>query len=130
MKRLATRVLSTMFLMVSCAAAWAQASSAYQGRSLYVSYCLLCHGPGGKGDGPLAKAMQIHPADLTTTVRSRSDTILKKIISGRGRATITGRDRHYLLSDAMPEWLRSRHWSAISGCYRIKGRLRLILVMP
>lgn len=77
---------------------------AYEGRGLYVSYCQLCHGMSGKGDGPLAKAMQITPADLTTTVRSRSDTILKKIITGSGRQTITGRDRHNLLSDAMPEW--------------------------
>ena len=78
--------------------------AAYEGRRLYVSYCLLCHGGDGKGDGPLAKAMKIHPADLTTTVRSRSDTILTKIITGEGRQTITGRDRHNLLSDAMPEW--------------------------
>lgn len=78
--------------------------AAYEGRRLYVSYCLLCHGPDGKGEGPLAKAMKIHPADLTTTVRSRSDTILTKIITGEGRQTITGRDRHNLLSDAMPEW--------------------------
>lgn len=77
---------------------------AYEGRRLYVSYCLLCHGPGGKGDGALAKTMEISPADLTTTVRSRSDTILTKIITGEGRQTITGRDRHNLLSEAMPEW--------------------------
>ncbi len=77
---------------------------AYEGRGLYVSYCQLCHGINGKGGGPLAKAMKITPADLTTTVRSRSDTILKKIITGYGRQTITGRDRHNLLSDAMPEW--------------------------
>ena len=77
---------------------------AYEGRRLYVSYCLLCHGPDGKGDGPLAIKMQISPADLTTTIRSRSDTILTKIITGEGRQTITGRDRHNLLSEAMPEW--------------------------
>ncbi len=77
---------------------------AYEGRGLYVSYCQLCHGTSGKGDGPLAKAMKISPADLTTTVRSRSDTILMKIITGEGRQTITGRNRHNLLSDAMPEW--------------------------
>jgi cbb3-type cytochrome c oxidase subunit III len=77
---------------------------AYEGRRLYVSYCQLCHGADGKGDGPLAKAIQISPADLTTTVRSRSDTILMKIITGEGRQTITGRDRHNLLSEAMPEW--------------------------
>jgi cbb3-type cytochrome c oxidase subunit III len=77
---------------------------AYEGRRLYVSYCQLCHGADGKGGGPLAKAIQISPADLTTTVRSRSDTILMKIITGEGRQTITGRDRHNLLSEAMPEW--------------------------
>jgi mono/diheme cytochrome c family protein len=84
--------------------ALAEPPPAYEGRRLYVSYCQLCHGTGGKGDGPLAQKMQIRPADLTTTVRSRSDTILKKIITGEGRQTITGRDRHNLLSDAMPEW--------------------------
>ena len=77
---------------------------AYEGRRLYVSYCQLCHGTSGRGDGPLAKAMKITPSDLNTTVRSRSDTILTKIITGEGRQTITGRDRHNLLSDAMPEW--------------------------
>jgi cbb3-type cytochrome c oxidase subunit III len=82
----------------------ADSPPAYEGRRLYVSYCQLCHGPTGDGDGPLAKAMQISPANLTTTLRSRSDTILKKIISGRGRQTITGRNRHNLLSEAMPEW--------------------------
>ena len=84
--------------------ALAEPPPVYEGRRLYVSYCQLCHGVGGKGDGALAKAMQIKPADLTTTVRSRSDTILRKIITGKGRQTITGRDRHNLLSEAMPEW--------------------------
>lgn len=69
-----------------------------------MSYCQLCHGPDAKGDGPLAKKMKIKPADLTTTIRARSDTILKKIIAGRDRQTITGRDRHNLISEAMPAW--------------------------
>jgi cbb3-type cytochrome c oxidase subunit III len=77
---------------------------AYEGRRLFASYCQLCHDSTGKGAGPLAKKMNISPADLTTTVRSRSDTILKKIITGQGRQTITGRDRHNLISDNMPEW--------------------------
>jgi len=77
---------------------------AYEGRRVFVSYCQLCHGPGGQGDGPLALRMKLRPADLTTTVRSRSDTILKKIISAEGPQTITGRDRHNLVTDAMPDW--------------------------
>ncbi|MCP3688359.1 MAG: c-type cytochrome [Gammaproteobacteria bacterium] len=93
-----------LLLTVGSSAAFANPPPAFEGRALYVSYCQLCHGVGGKGDGPLAKAMKIEPADLTTTVRSRSDTILTKIITGDGKQTITGRDRHNLLSDTMPEW--------------------------
>lgn len=91
-------------LLANVSVSLATPPPAYEGRRLFVSYCQLCHGTSGKGDGPLAKQMEISPADLSTTVRSRSDTILRKIISGQGRQTITGRDRHNLLSDAMPEW--------------------------
>ena len=99
----------------------------YEGRRLYVSYCQLCHGVSGKGDGALAKAMQITPADLTTTVRSRSDTILRKIITGKGRQTITGRDRHNLLSDAMPEWkdvFNENQLTALIAYLRFMGRAK------
>ena len=91
-------------LAVTASKVSANPPPAYEGRKLYVSYCQLCHGSTGKGDGPLSKTMQINPADLTTTVRSRSDTILTRIITGEGRQTITGRDRHNLLSENMPEW--------------------------
>jgi cbb3-type cytochrome c oxidase subunit III len=104
MKNIIHALLLLTSLAVVIPAAAANPPPAYEGRRLYVSYCQLCHGTDGKGDGPLAKAMQISPADLTTTVRARSDTILTKIITGEGRQTITGRDRHNLLSETMPEW--------------------------
>ncbi len=85
-------------------AAQARPPATYEGMRLFVTYCQLCHGPEGRGDGPLAKRMNIQPSDLKTTVRVRSDLILKKIISGEGRQTITGRDRHNLISDVMPQW--------------------------
>ena len=96
--------LLLMVVILSTPEVLASPPLAYEGRRLYVSYCMLCHGPEGKGDGPLAKVMEIKPADLSTTVRSRSDTILTKIITGEGRQTITGRDRHNLLNETMPEW--------------------------
>jgi cbb3-type cytochrome c oxidase subunit III len=96
-------IASVVLTILWMEAAVAEPPPAYEGRRLYVSYCQLCHGIGGKGDGPLAKSMGIAPADLTTTVRARSDTILTKIITGEGEL-ITGRDRHDLISDAMPEW--------------------------
>jgi len=98
-----TVILMTLFAVPPITVS-ANPLTAYEGRGLYVSYCQLCHGTSGKGDGPLAKSMKISQADLTTTVRTRSDIFLKRIITGKGRQTITGRDRHNLLSDAMPEW--------------------------
>ncbi len=104
MKNITHTTVLLILLIMSTPEVFADPPAAYEGRRLYVSYCQLCHGTRGKGDGPLAKVMKISPADLTITVRSRSDTILTKIITGEGRQTITGRDRHNLLSDAMPEW--------------------------
>ena len=104
MKNFIRATVFMTLLAVSTPEVSANPPPAYEGRRLFVSYCQLCHGVDGKGDGPLAKTMKISPADLSTTVRSRSDTILTKIITGEGRQTITGRDRHNILSEAMPEW--------------------------
>jgi mono/diheme cytochrome c family protein len=43
----------------------ADAESIAAGRALYGQYCLACHGPAGKGDGPAARTMNPPPADLT-----------------------------------------------------------------
>ena len=104
MKNLIRAAVVMTLLAVSTLEVSANPPPAYEGRRLFVSYCQLCHGADGKGGGPLEKTMKISPADLSTTVRSRSDTILTKIITGEGRQTITGRDRHNILSEAMPEW--------------------------
>ena len=34
------------------------------GRARYVQYCALCHGDGGRGDGPSAAGFATKPADL------------------------------------------------------------------
>ena len=104
MKNVIYYLLLPGLLAINVSQAFANPPAAYEGRRLFVSYCQLCHGTEGKGNGPLARAMKINPADLTTTIRARSDTILTKIITGKGKQTITGRDRHNLLSEAMPEW--------------------------
>ncbi|HET8540322.1 MAG TPA: c-type cytochrome [Anaeromyxobacter sp.] len=36
-----------------------------KGRASYARYCASCHGPGGAGDGPAAKALRPPPRDLT-----------------------------------------------------------------
>jgi mono/diheme cytochrome c family protein len=35
------------------------------GSTTFKAYCAVCHGIGGKGDGPAAKALTVAPADLT-----------------------------------------------------------------
>jgi mono/diheme cytochrome c family protein len=35
------------------------------GAATFKAYCTVCHGIGGKGDGPAAKALKVPPADLT-----------------------------------------------------------------
>ena len=36
-----------------------------EGAALYADNCAICHGPGGRGDGPLAAGLDPAPADLT-----------------------------------------------------------------
>jgi mono/diheme cytochrome c family protein len=36
------------------------------GQEMFRSYCGVCHGEDGKGNGPAASAMKVQPVDLTT----------------------------------------------------------------
>ena len=40
-------------------------ASIVRGAGLFNNNCTACHGPAGRGDGPLAKSLPIPPADLT-----------------------------------------------------------------
>src|SRR5579863_7921147 len=42
-----------------------QQSDASSGKAMFASYCAVCHGPAGKGDGPAASELKVGPADLT-----------------------------------------------------------------
>ena len=39
------------------------------GAALYARHCAACHGAEGKGDGPVAPALERAPSDLTTLAR-------------------------------------------------------------
>jgi len=39
------------------------------GEDMYKSYCAVCHGKTGKGDGPAAEALKSPPPDLTTLAK-------------------------------------------------------------
>lgn len=53
-----------------------------RGAALFLANCAACHGPGGKGDGPVAAALVPKPTDLTgPAARQRPDTELANRIA-------------------------------------------------
>lgn len=59
--------------------------SIVKGKGLYLIQCAPCHGPGGKGDGPVSPKF-IPPPDLThpSIQRSRTDGYLEHVIGTGG----------------------------------------------
>jgi mono/diheme cytochrome c family protein len=45
-------------------------TSPSSGKQMYVNYCAPCHGVDGRGSGPVASALKVKPADLTTLNRN------------------------------------------------------------
>ncbi|MGA8528413.1 MAG: cytochrome c [Acidobacteriaceae bacterium] len=44
-------------------------TSAASGKQMYSTYCAVCHGVDGRGNGPAASAMKAQPTDLTTLAK-------------------------------------------------------------
>jgi len=44
--------------------------SPLSGPKMYVTYCAVCHGDKGKGDGPAALGLSTSPGDLTTITKT------------------------------------------------------------
>jgi len=63
-----------------------RSSSAKDGKKLFETRCVVCHGKKGEGDGPGGKALDPKPANLTSElVQSQEDgEIFWKITNGRG----------------------------------------------
>jgi mono/diheme cytochrome c family protein len=45
-------------------------TSAASGKEMFATYCAVCHGINGKGDGPAAAALKKQPPDLTRLAAS------------------------------------------------------------
>jgi OmcA/MtrC family decaheme c-type cytochrome len=69
-----------------------------EGKKLYQTYCIACHGASGKGDGPAAKTLPVKPADHTraNVMNQHTDQYLFEVIS-KGGASV-GK------SAQMPAW--------------------------
>ena len=81
------------------------AAATTAGKALYTKYCVVCHGPLGKGNGVAAAGLQIPPADHSSVkVQSQTDgAIFWKITNGRGamasyKTTLTETQRWQLVN--------------------------------
>lgn len=85
----------------------------YRGRQLYDTYCTVCHGPAGAGDGPVApKLFGIVPALTTDMAKARADGYLYAIIRhGRGAMPAYG-DR---IRDRTERWLVVNYVRSLQG---------------
>jgi mono/diheme cytochrome c family protein len=59
-----------------------------KGRALFEVNCGSCHGPGGKGDGVAAAALDPKPRDLSDAayMKTRSEETLRKVINEGGQS--------------------------------------------
>jgi mono/diheme cytochrome c family protein len=68
---------------------------------MFTTYCAVCHGTGGKGDGPAANALKKRPADLTQLARKNNGTFpevhVMNFITGEDIVAVHG-------SRDMPIW--------------------------
>jgi mono/diheme cytochrome c family protein len=57
------------------------AGDAAKGRPIYEKYCLLCHGPQGRGDGPQGQLMKPPATNFKSPEsKSKSDAVLLRAI--------------------------------------------------
>ena len=91
-------VISSLVFAVSITLRLAPLSAAEETVTLFRELCSVCHGAGGKGDGPSAQGLEPKPADFTNckVMAKDSDDVLFKIVKGGGQTA--GR------STVMPAW--------------------------
>ena len=99
--KLPSLIKSTLVILIGAfpfSNAQADFSKSYDGYMIFNNYCFICHGTGGKGDGPLASKLSTPVADLTNdaSLSSKTDTQLIRIIEGTAP--------HGQVSSDMPRW--------------------------
>jgi mono/diheme cytochrome c family protein len=94
-----TRCLMWFLLLAMMALpSLARAQNPAEGRKLYTTYCVSCHGEKGKGDGVAAGSLPVKPKDHTNgaVMNQMTDQSLADVISKGGGPT--GK------SSFMPAW--------------------------
>jgi mono/diheme cytochrome c family protein len=122
-KKLILLFIASYVFMCSAAAAQEQpqnktiehttvkATSAASGVEMYKTYCAVCHGVEGKGDGPAASALKARPADLTQLSKNNGGKFpaLKVTAAIRGDGDVAAHG-----TKDMPVW-GSLFWSMSHG---------------
>ncbi len=79
----------------------AKPTSPVSGAQMFKEYCAVCHGPSGKGDGPVATALKVPPPDLTTLAQRHDgkfpDDYVSNVLKNGVQNTAHG-------SGEMPVW--------------------------
>jgi len=71
------------------------------GKEMFKTYCAVCHGTEGKGNGPAASAMKVPPTDLTALSQKSGGKYPSAHVAAviRGQATLPSHG-----SQDMPVW--------------------------
>ena len=77
-------------------------SESLAGRDSFELYCAACHGGNGRGNGPVAPALKVHPADLTSLARRHDGVYPRDYV--RGFVTGTARPLPAHGTSEMPVW--------------------------
>ncbi len=86
------RTVHIVLLTVLCLSLGAAVSNAEskgdaaKGKTTFENTCAACHGPGGKGDGPAAAALDPKPRNLSDAelLSTQTDDFIYKVISEGG----------------------------------------------
>ncbi len=84
---LAAALASGAFLAGNAAAFDAVTLDDYSGEELFQRFCESCHGAGGRGNGPVAAALNVAVPDLTTIGVRYGEfpaALIRDVIDGRG----------------------------------------------
>ena len=94
------------------------------GPTLFKSYCAVCHGADGKGDGPAAAALKTRPTDLTLLSKKNGGKFpsleVKNYINGQDTVVAHG-------SRTMPIWGQAFDSISVGDQSGVKVRVAALL---
>jgi mono/diheme cytochrome c family protein len=99
-----------------------KSTGAESGKKMFVEYCAVCHGKGGKGDGPAVSALKAQPADLTALAKANNGKFPSAHVAEilRSGSSIAAHG-----TSEMPIWGRVLSTSSAQGTNATELQLRI-----